>query len=171
MPLRLALPEDMKEIAQIYVASWREIYSSLLPEEYLTELSPEEAEKKWRNYTVQKGNFVFLASGEKRDIQGFAAIQENSGFLGAGLLDSLHLRPNYRGRGIGKSLIAAGARKLREKGITRMVVWGLEGNDKALDIYRHLGAEFLAYKVHHFGDHPVREIAQIWRDTEELCSL
>lgn len=66
-------------------------------------------------------------------------------------LEDLYVRPAFRGRGIGKALLARLARQCEISGWPRMEWVVLDWNQPAIDFYRSLGAE----------------LAQDWR----LCRL
>lgn len=56
-------------------------------------------------------------------------------------LEDLFVRAEYRGRGIGKSLLAELARIAVEHGYQRLEWWVLDWNEPALRFYRSIGAE------------------------------
>lgn len=55
-------------------------------------------------------------------------------------LEDLFVRPEYRGRGIGKALLAHLAGRCRAEGLMRLEWWVLDWNEPALRFYRSLGA-------------------------------
>jgi GNAT superfamily N-acetyltransferase len=74
---------------------------------------------------------------------GFALFFHNfSTFLGRrGLyLEDLYVRPEARGRGIGRALLAELASIAIERGCGRLEWWVLDWNEPALGFYRRLGA-------------------------------
>jgi len=74
---------------------------------------------------------------------GFALFFHNfSTFVGRrGLyLEDLFVRPAYRGRGIGRVLMAFLAKLAVERGCGRFEWWVLDWNSPAIDFYRSLGA-------------------------------
>lgn len=78
---------------------------------------------------------------------GFALFFHNfSTFLGKpGIyLEDLFVEPGYRGKGVGKHLLAFLAKLARERGCGRLEWWALDWNAPAIDFYRHLGAEAMA---------------------------
>jgi len=77
------------------------------------------------------------------DPVGFALFFHNySTFLGRpGLyLEDLYVRPEARGRGIGRRLLAHLAGIARDRGCGRMEWWVLDWNEPAIRFYRSLGA-------------------------------
>ena len=74
---------------------------------------------------------------------GFALFFPNySTFLGRpGLyLEDLFVRPAFRGRGIGRALLAELARIATARGYGRLEWWVLDWNEPAIGFYRKLGA-------------------------------
>jgi GNAT superfamily N-acetyltransferase len=55
-------------------------------------------------------------------------------------LEDLYVRPELRGHGYGKALLAELARTCAERGYTRLEWWVLDWNAPALEFYRSLGA-------------------------------
>lgn len=75
-------------------------------------------------------------------------------------LEDVFVRPEYRGRGIGKSLLAMLARLAVERGCGRLEWAVLNWNEPAIGFYRSLGArpmdEWTVYRLH--GE-PLRRLA------------
>ncbi len=75
---------------------------------------------------------------------GFALFFHNfSTFLGRrGLyLEDLYVRPEWRGRGMGRAILRELARIARARGCGRMEWWCLDWNEPSIGFYRSLGAE------------------------------
>ena len=78
---------------------------------------------------------------------GFALFFPNfSTFLGrAGLyLEDLYVKPEHRGRGIGRALLRELAVIARDRGYGRIDWWVLDWNAPAIGFYRRLGAEAMS---------------------------
>ncbi len=81
---------------------------------------------------------------EDGEAAGFALFFYNfSTFLGRpGIyLEDLYVRPEVRGRGVGRALLAHLARLAVERGCERLQWWVLNWNEPAIRFYRSVGAE------------------------------
>jgi GNAT superfamily N-acetyltransferase len=56
-------------------------------------------------------------------------------------LEDLYVRPEARGRGVGRALLAHLARLARERDCGRLEWWVLDWNESAIRFYRSLGAQ------------------------------
>ncbi len=85
---------------------------------------------------------VILASWDGQDVA-FALFFHNfSTFLGRpGLyVEDIFVRPEYRGRGIGKTLLTFLAKVATDRGCGRMEWWVLDWNEPSIAFYKSLGA-------------------------------
>lgn len=85
---------------------------------------------------------------------GFALFFHNfSTFLGRpGIyLEDLYVRPEFRGAGIGRALLASLARLAVDRGCGRLEWWVLDWNEPSIGFYRKLGAvpmdDWTVYRV------------------------
>src|SRR5438874_4244969 len=104
-----------------------------------------------------------LLAEEAQQVVGFALFFHNySTFLGKpGLyLEDLFILPEYRGKGHGKSLLAALARLAVERGCGRLEWSVLNWNEPAIQFYRALGAVPMdEWTVYRLTDEPLRRMA------------
>ena len=142
---RLAQPEDVglvlkfiKELAD---------YEELLHEVVATE------EILMETIFEKKAAEVVIAEYADEAI-GFALFFHNfSTFLGRpGLyLEDLYVRPEMRGKGIGKLLLAYLAKLARDRNCGRLEWWCIDWNTPSIDFYKSLGAipmdEWTVYRV------------------------
>lgn len=94
---------------------------------------------------------------------GFAVFFQNySTFLARpGMyLEDLFVRPEHRGRGLGKALITAVARLAVERGCGRYEWTVLDWNTPAIDFYRSLGAQMMSdWRIMRVTGDALRELA------------
>ena len=66
-------------------------------------------------------------------------------------LEDLYVRPEFRGRGMGKAMLARLAKLAKERGCGRLEWWVLDWNESAIRFYASLGAvamdEWTVYRV------------------------
>jgi GNAT superfamily N-acetyltransferase len=75
-------------------------------------------------------------------------------------LEDLYVRPQARGAGHGKALLAALAATCRSNGYDRFEWWVLAWNTPTIDFYKSLGVELLEeWKVCRLTGEPLRELA------------
>jgi GNAT superfamily N-acetyltransferase len=87
---------------------------------------------------------VVIAEDADAEPLGFALFFHNySTFLAQpGIyLEDLYVRPEARGRGAGRALLAHLARLAKERGCGRLEWWVLDWNESAIRFYRSLGAQ------------------------------
>ena len=76
-------------------------------------------------------------------------------------LEDLFVRPQFRGKGIGKSLMARVASLARQENCYAMRWEVLDWNQPSIDVYRAMGAEFLeGWKLMWLTGDRLRELAE-----------
>jgi GNAT superfamily N-acetyltransferase len=82
-------------------------------------------------------------------------------------LEDLYVRPQYRGRGIGKALLAMLARLAADRGCGRLEWAVLNWNEPAIGFYRGLGARPTdEWTVYRLDDEPLRTLSASGRRLE-----
>jgi GNAT superfamily N-acetyltransferase len=111
-----------------------------------------------------------IAENEEGEAAGFALYFYNySTWRGrAGIhLEDLFVLPRFRGRGIGKALLARVAARAAEQGCVRLQWDVLEWNQTAIDFYQGLGAKFLdEWRIMRVNDEAIRNLANLTAETE-----
>ncbi|MDF2889295.1 MAG: GCN5-related N-acetyltransferase [Lacrimispora sp.] len=104
-------------------------------------VATEELLKEWL-FGQKKAEVIFALEDGKE--VGFALFFHNfSTFLGrAGIyLEDLFVKPEFRGKGIGKAIFKKLGAIARERGCGRLEWWCLDWNRPSIDFYRSMGAE------------------------------
>lgn len=110
-------------------------------EEMTDEVVADEATLEQWIFDREKAEVIFAV--ENGEEVGFALFFHNfSTFLGrAGIyLEDLYVKPEYRGRGIGKAVLKKLASIAVERGCGRLEWWCLDRNRPAVDFYLSMGA-------------------------------
>jgi len=86
-------------------------------------------------------------------------------------LEDLYVRPQFRGRGFGRALLATLAREAVDRGYGRVEWSVLDWNTPAWDFYRTQGAEAMTeWTVHRVSGAALTALAQPATDTTSIAS-
>jgi GNAT superfamily N-acetyltransferase len=138
MLLRPAEPSDALAVARVHVRSWQVAYRTLLPDDYLDQLRPED---RARTYDLSNRDplkpYTIVAAADGV-IHGFAttAPSRDQDLPGFGEIYALYVDPEQWGRGIGLALLSAARARLFELGFRNALLWMLAGNLRAERFYR-----------------------------------
>ena len=140
MRVREAGLDDAASIASVQVASWRDAFRGLLPDDYLDDTVDEGDRASYWSRTLggRRGQETVLVADEHDDVVGFvhAGPSEEPAH---GELFAMHVVPALRRRGIGFDLHDAALKRLRTAGFTGAELWLLRGNDPAQRFYERQG--------------------------------
>ena len=146
--IRIAEDADIKKIADLYIHNWRETYRGLISDDYINGLTLDYAVAKWSEY-IHSGDHMVLVAYEDGAFAGFAGCKPEREIENCLLLDSLHVFPCYRDRGLGSLLIQKCLEYANNKGFNCLSINIINGNDKAKQLYMKLGAKHHSF----FDDH------------------
>ena len=138
MLLRPATPQDAMAVARVHVRSWQAAYRSLLPDEYLDQLRPEDRAQRYDFATTDPAKPHTIVAVEEGVIQGFAttAPSREPDLPNHGELYALYVDPSRWGQGIGLALVSAARSRLYSLGFRHAVLWVMAGNARADRFYR-----------------------------------
>lgn len=138
MQLRLAEPDDAMAVARVHVRSWQVAYRTLLPDDYLDQLRPEDRAKTYDFTNLDPLKPRTMVAAEEGVILGFATTMpsRDEDLPDHGELCALYVHPDKWGQGIGAALIAAARANLLAEGYRKALLWVLVGNARAERFYR-----------------------------------
>jgi ribosomal protein S18 acetylase RimI-like enzyme len=169
--IREATPEDASGIARVHVDSWRTTYRGMMPDQLLDNLSYESRAHRWEQILSDPAGagFTYVAQDRSGQIVGFASggpdRDEDPRYQGE--LWAIYLLEEYQGRGIGRRLTQAVARRLADMGMHSMIVWVLADNP-ARRFYEALGGQYVGERDIEINGAKLREVAYGWADTSHL---
>jgi ribosomal protein S18 acetylase RimI-like enzyme len=138
--VRLAVPQDAAAIAAVHVATWRDAYRGLLPDDYLAGLVVEEWADRWRGRLADPAAGVFALVFESGGrVRGFVSGGPDRHGLAGGEVFAIYVDPGCQGRGAGRRLLSAAARRLADGGFTEAGLWVLADNRPARGFYESQG--------------------------------
>jgi len=141
MLVRRATIADAGSIARIDVLAWQEAYRGVVPDEYLDGLSIAQSESQWIQRLNSGEPEVFVAE-DSHGVIGrvhLGATRDKDAPPGTGEIYGVNVLPSRWSKGAGRALCWHGQQRLAELGFSRVTLWVLEANDRAMRLYEHLG--------------------------------
>ncbi len=100
--VRAARPDDAHAIAAVHVATWRDAYAGLLPDELLAGLDSGEWAERWRGRLAAPAGGVFtLVFEADGHVRGFASGGPSRDEFPGGAVYAIYVDPGCQGRGAG----------------------------------------------------------------------
>jgi GNAT superfamily N-acetyltransferase len=140
--MRPAALADARKVAELHVATWKEAYRGIVPDEYLQSLSVEKREAAWRESLEKRLSELWVASESTSELAGwvsFGGCRDSDKPASVGELWAIFVSPRYWSCGVGRALWLTAQNRLVELGFTEVAVWCLAGNDRAERFYRAAG--------------------------------
>jgi GNAT superfamily N-acetyltransferase len=169
--LRSASPADASAIAEVYIESWRSSYRGLIPEPVLDGMNALKQTSDWWGVLCRSepGRGAVAAVDDAGRVFGFASFgPARQGQAGdCGEVYTLYLLAARQGRGSGRRLLAAAARRLRAAGFRSLAVWALADNP-ACAFYEHLGGVAGERRPITNGGTGLHEVCYLWPELGPL---
>jgi len=121
--------------------AWREAYRGVVPDDYLDGLSIVQSESQWTKRLEAGEPEVFVAEESHRVINRVhlgATRDENAGPR-TGEIYGVNVLPSHWSMGAGRALCRYAQQRLVELGYSRVTLWTLSANSRAIRLYQHLG--------------------------------
>jgi GNAT superfamily N-acetyltransferase len=157
---------DVQAIAALHAESWRSAYGGLVPDDVLGEGLDAERLQFWRDRFASPApeRRVVFAAVHGPVLVGFACVLADADPAHGPLLDNLHVKPGWRGHGIGGRLL--GDSRAWSNTIAPgepMHLWVLEGNTAARGFYRAQGGVETDRRIEQRGGMEIISLRCMWR--------
>lgn len=163
--VRPASPEDAAAIGAVHVQAWRSAYAGILPDAYLTRLSPLR-QAAYYEAGLARGHAGFVAEAGAQMI-GFTTFGRCRAALADGEIDTLYVLDDWREQGVGRALMQGAARRLHRAGCRSVFLWVLRDNPSRW-FYQHLGGRRIAEGRTVVAGVPIPKTAYVWDPIEKL---
>jgi ribosomal protein S18 acetylase RimI-like enzyme len=138
--VRPATPPDARAIASVHVATWRDAYAGLLPDDLLAGLDAGQWAERWRERLAEPAAGVFaLVFDLDGQVRGFVSGGPDRDGRPGGEVFAIYVDPDCQRRGAGRRLLGAAVRRLAEAGFTGASLWVLAGNHPSRGFYESQG--------------------------------
>jgi L-amino acid N-acyltransferase YncA len=170
MKVRKAVLSDAKGMAKVHVDCWKTTYATIIPDEYLNNLSYERREQLWKENIPRGG--VFVAENDEGSIVGFSSGgKERTGKYPnfSGELYAIYILKEYQRHGLGKLLVRPIIEELHQQNIHTMLVLVLEDNSSCR-FYEALGGKKIDNLAVEFSGKKLNELVYGWDDIKNIIN-
>lgn len=134
-----AKEEDVRNISEIYVENWKQIYGPLFPDSDIEKMTIQQEMKIWSDFSTVKHNKINIIYVNNK-AAGFIAISPDKYVGNTVYVDSLHISKKFRRLGLGTFLLESVLKEAQKK-LENVSICIIKGNDGARNLYVKLGAE------------------------------
>lgn len=178
--VRIAAAEldDALGIARVHVAVWRSAYAGILPDRVLLRLSVPRLATQYAAAIDRavhgEGGHALVARSPEGQVVGFTTFAAGPAPLPGsfrprwGEVETLYVHDDWRDRGIGRSLLAQAASRLRALGCGAMFLNVLAHNNSRW-FYEHLGGRPQNTSTTYVGGQAMTQIAMAWEPIDTLA--
>ena len=157
-------------MAELHVSNIRRTYADIYPKEYFESLSVEKIEELWKNY-LKKSMCKVIVCVEMDEIVGFGAVCLFNAGRRKALLDFLHVKGKFEGKGYGRQIINAVCSLLSSEGLLAMEIYCVEGNHRARGFYEKLGVKYMGSFLSYDGKSTNFTNRLLLCDLEKVCKM
>lgn len=138
--IRLAVPADAPDMAEIHMRSWEAAYKDIIPEEYIREKNAGRTAL-WERIlgSINTTQYIIKKDGKTAGMMGIGASRDENAGDDTYELMGLYLLPEYFRQGIGTQAMEFAFDMTRVLGKKHMTVWLLEDNLNAKRFYKKCG--------------------------------
>ena len=175
MQIREATIDDVYAMARVQVDTKKAVYPAFYPAGILSAMAYEKTAAAWRRsiweQPIHPGAFSLVAETEAGEVIGvlIAGPEDGSSDPCASEIYVLYVLPVWHGKGVGRALVQAAARRLLKNGMASLLIWVLAENPSRR-FYEALGGMQVRKRDMEINGYLLPEVAYIWNDMQVLIS-
>jgi len=135
--------EDAYDYTLVHIASWRDAYVGIIPDEYLDKMTAdlEQRVERYKQMLAEPGDCEFYCVMCDGDMIGRLVFNKNNSDEkpDAGEVNAIYLLADYWGKGYGRQMMDFAVAELRYEGCQDIIVWVLEENSRGRQFYENYG--------------------------------
>ena len=138
--IRLAVPDDAPDMAEVHMRSWEAAYKDIIPADYIREKNTE-SPALWEKILngANTTQYIIKKDGKTAGMLGMGKSRDDDVSDGTYELMGLYLLPEYFRQGIGTQAMEFAFGKARSLDMKIITVWLLEDNFNAKMFYEKFG--------------------------------
>ena len=138
--IRLAVPADAPDMAEVHMRSWESAYKDIIPMEYIKEKNASRPAL-WQKIITDENTtqYVIQREGETIGIMCVAPPQDDDVDDNFYELHGIYLHPDYYRQGVGTQAMEFAFDKARGLGKKVMTVWVFADNTNSIKFYEKCG--------------------------------
>ncbi len=137
--IELASPADADAAAALHHLSHTQSFAAFASPEWVASRRAEDYRSQWRAALgatdPKSGAWVARAEGQVVGVVRVTPMAES----GLAQLISMHVHPDFQGRGIGRALMQSAEDFIKERGYQRAILGVIQANNRALRLYESSG--------------------------------
>ena len=169
--IRFAAITDSLSIARVQVDSYLNSYAGIFPPSYFAHFSYEEQTGDWNTLirTKDDGDVLMVAESDAGKISAYclAKVQKDIHPGYDAEIIALHVHPEYRHQGIGRSLLLSMKEELQKRACQSVMLWTLQRNP-IRSWYEKAGGVLIGEKLHDVEGWEIVDVAYGWKDLGQL---
>ena len=172
LEFREAIIDDLSDIAELSISSWKNSFDEFIQKDVLDKLSLENAIQVWKISLLPNENKqrIILAiikdcNNSKLEIVGFINFGHSIslGLENLGEIVALHVLKKYHKLGIGRQLVSICLNTLFLEGCQSIISWVLEGNLIARKFFEQMGGEYFTSGTRVIGGKNYNQNCFLWK--------
>jgi GNAT superfamily N-acetyltransferase len=156
--IRDAGPEDAGALALVRALSWRSAYDGLLPPEVIAAAAGPDGAARQRAFLAADPARRALLAEDAGEAVGMAVHGPGREDGADAELYVLYVLPRVWSRGVGRALMDRVITDVRAAGCRRLILWVLEGNERARRFYERYGFAVAEKKISERHGHVTSEL-------------
>ena len=139
--IRLAVPADAPDMAEVHMRSWEIAYKNIIPEEYIKEKNAARPAF-WKRIITNENQYQCVIQKNGKTVGIMCVVptpQDDDADGNIGELEGIYLHPDYYRQGIGSQAMEFAYEKARSWGKTLMTLWVFAENVNTIKFYEKCG--------------------------------
>ena len=138
--VRLAVPADALELAEVHMRSWEAAYKGIIPDDFIREKNAKRSEQ-WKEIITDVNSTRYTIRQDSIIVGLMCLDQAGDDDLNSDVyeLQAIYLHPDHFRQGIGTIAMRFAFDKARSLGKTAIVLWVLADNTDSISFYEKCG--------------------------------